>query len=133
VLNGVSSTNWHEWEIMQKSGMVVGHHQGASPNGHVAYGDVVSDLKRVGYFRFSDPHKDHWGGINFMTTGSPTLNITVSAGPCGTPLCAWSEPVDPSHAAHIEAHGEKYNPYEQFLDHQLKEVIPNIWNRIKPW
>ncbi len=132
VLNGVSSTNWHEWSVLTKS-RVVGHYQGTSPRGHVSYGEVKDDLKGAGYFKFWDPHPDHAGGVNFMTKGSPTLNITVFAGPCALKSCSISEP-DPTHAVErVDAHVNKYNPHEKFVDHQLKETLPNLWKRIKPW
>lgn len=127
----MDASNWHTWGVQNKDGTITGDNKGTSPMGHVTYGGLRGDLTRAGYFKFWDPHPDHAGGVNFMTKGSPTLNITVFAGHCPYYSCSLGEPDASNQVEGIEAHKETYNPHEEFLKHQKEETIPNAYNRVK--
>ncbi len=124
---GDDETNSHAWGVVDPAKPVVSDQPGDGPPSYRNYGDTRAAVVGAGYQYFYDPHPDNAGGFNFAKKESPTLNITIFTEDC----CLGGVPSRSDRVIGVDAHTELYSPISDKTKHIMKEVIPNLWDRIR--
>lgn len=137
-LHGDDKTNIHGFSYVRANGRNTDG-RGNPPPTFRRWGDTIIALRCAGYeeFTFIDPHKHHWGGIDFgIRDASPALHITVKPALVGgepPAVASLSDIPDNAPIYEVQVHIDRFSQvgFTSQMNHLTREFLaPRILRKI---